>query len=346
MTTRILQALLPASALAAGLLSLSGTASAGAIVEATYGGEILIRGGATFEGVDVPTPLDHVFVYSSTAASGPVFFSEASGDGRAGVNIAALSYVNTGGVHVSAYARSIVNTGQTRSNAWGYASGDFSDAFRINSPQAPQGTSGTATFAFSLSGGLENFYDDDGHEVNNILGGRAKSEVDAIFLVRDSQDQGVEKQVIQVSEVVNGQFWSDSNGTPVPVIFSMPVVFGDLLRMRISASVSAQANTENNYAQGFVATIDTSAHAAFEHTMAWGGIVELLDENGQAITDFTALSESTGFDYKDAYVSAVPAPAAAWLFSAGLGLIGWQGRRKKPRLDASVTGDRRAEAGP
>jgi len=344
MTARILQALFPASALAAGLLSLSGTASAGAIVEARYGGEILIRGGATFEGVDVPTPLDRVFVYSSAAASGPVSFSEASGDGRAGVNIAALSYVNTGGVHVSAYARSIVNTGQTRSNAWGVASGDFSDAFRINSPQAPQGSSGTATFAFSLSGGLENFYDDDGHGVNNILGGRAKSELDATFLVRDSQDQGVEKRVIQVSEVANGQVWSDNNGTPVPVIFSMPVVFGDLLRMRISASVSAQANTENGYA-GFVATIDTSAHADFEHTMAWGGILELLDENGQPITEFTALSESTGFDYKNAYVSAVPAPAAAWLFAAGLGVLGWRERRKGPGSNARATGDRPLEAG-
>jgi hypothetical protein len=213
MTTRILQALLPAAALAAGLVSLNGTANA----QALYGSEILIRGGATFWGDDVGTPLDQVFVYSGTDARAPDSFSESSGDARAGVNIAALSYVGTGGVHVSAFARSVVNVGGSRSNAWGVASGDFGDAFRISSPLASPGRSGTATFAFSISGKLENSYDDDGHEVNNILGGRARSEMDAWFLVLDSQDQGVSKYFSQRLYVTNGLVESDPasvSGTP------------------------------------------------------------------------------------------------------------------------------------
>jgi hypothetical protein len=59
------------------------------------------------------------------------------------------------------------------------------------------------------------------------------------------------------------------------------------------------------------------------HTIAWGGITNLRDENGQAISGFTAISASSGYDYVNAFPSAVPIPAAAWLFGSGLlGLVG------------------------
>lgn len=63
--------------------------------------------------------------------------------------------------------------------------------------------------------------------------------------------------------------------------------------------------------------------ADFSHTLLWGGISGITDASGNFI-DFMISSES-GFDY----ASAVPVPAAFWMFVSGLaGMVG--AARRKP----------------
>ena len=62
------------------------------------------------------------------------------------------------------------------------------------------------------------------------------------------------------------------------------------------------------------------------HTVAWGGIAELRDPNGLLVTDFSAPSASNGFDYRYAYVTAVPEAPASALLALGLGTL-WARRR-------------------
>lgn len=98
------------------------------------------------------------------------------------------------------------------------------------------------------------------------------------------------------------------------------------LDMRGWASAGASVFLEYPSQSG---VFEADGVADLGNTIAWGGITELRDANGQLITDFSAISATSGFDYRNAYVSAVPIPAAVWLFGSGLlGLIG-VARRKK-----------------
>jgi MYXO-CTERM domain-containing protein len=72
------------------------------------------------------------------------------------------------------------------------------------------------------------------------------------------------------------------------------------------------------------------AGADLGSTIAWAGITNLKDANGNAITDFSAVSTTSGFDYRKGYVSAVPLPpSAALLATAVAGLAAWRQRRRR-----------------
>jgi hypothetical protein len=67
------------------------------------------------------------------------------------------------------------------------------------------------------------------------------------------------------------------------------------------------------------------------HSLYWAGISELRDADGNLITDFSLVSDS-GTDYRQSFVpvSAVPVPAAVWLFGSGLvGLLGFNRKRSQ-----------------
>ena len=61
----------------------------------------------------------------------------------------------------------------------------------------------------------------------------------------------------------------------------------------------------------------------------------LADPNGVAVTNFSAVSAASGFDYRHAYVTAVPEPAPALLMLAGLmslmGVTRLRASRRQPR---------------
>ena len=96
--------------------------------------------------------------------------------------------------------------------------------------------------------------------------------------------------------------------------------------MNVFAHISAQSDA--NYDMSGDSAFG-AAGANLGNTVSWGGIMDLRDANGNPITDYSATSADTGFNYAKAYAPAVPVPAAAWLFGSSLiGLTGLARNRK------------------
>lgn len=74
-----------------------------------------------------------------------------------------------------------------------------------------------------------------------------------------------------------------------------------------------------------------TGHSDLGHTIAWGGISGLVDASGAAVSSFSAISATSGFDYRNAYVSAVPEPAQALLLLAGMLVLAWLIQRRADR---------------
>ena len=64
------------------------------------------------------------------------------------------------------------------------------------------------------------------------------------------------------------------------------------------------------------------SEADYSHTMTWMGLSDVRDSSGNLLSDYSALSVSSGFDF-----SPVPAPSAGALMLAGLLGIGRMARR-------------------
>lgn len=325
MKTKTTQTLL-AVALAAGFLSVGGNATA-----ASYYASTSITGAA----YSWATAGDSLNQYMSSQNASPVWASNSNyPSGVTGSSLAytyadAWSLVQTAGIHLNTWSSSTVSGGDTYSYSEAYASGSFSDQFALSSPSAAAGSSGFATVAFSVSGSLGDSFWGPDVTGNNSLWGRSSEEWRGGFQLRDAANQGLAWEGFQRQTMLNGASDLMGNAAPGTYLFTMPVVFGQALNLSIYGTVQANSSTNNSYGQTNLSAVDAMGQASFGHTIAWGGIVDLRDANGVAITDFNAFSADTGFNYANAYVAPVPVPAAAWLFGSGLlGLIGIARKKK------------------
>jgi hypothetical protein len=118
--------------------------------------------------------------------------------------------------------------------------------------------------------------------------------------------------------VVSGQslideliFYSD----PVQVIFNQP--------MSVSVILSGLAQAFGPVNGGTVlAGLDAYG------TLSWGGFTEVRDSNSNLITDYTVVSDS-GVNWALPVQAPVPLPDTYAMLLAGLGFLGWVGRRKQ-----------------
>ncbi len=79
-----------------------------------------------------------------------------------------------------------------------------------------------------------------------------------------------------------------------------------------------RAEASSTYSADFGVAV-ASAGADLGRTIAWGGLLSVSDAANQSVVGFSALSASSGFDYRNAYAAPVPEPAA-WI-SLALGLL-------------------------
>jgi len=102
----------------------------------------------------------------------------------------------------------------------------------------------------------------------------------------------------------------------IPVVINASWVSGQpiLVDMTAVATAVAEATGENG----------VQSIAQFGNSLEWGGIQQVLDEQGMPVASFTALSPD-GVNWASPAV--VPLPAAAWLFGSALGWLVWMRRK-------------------
>jgi len=103
-------------------------------------------------------------------------------------------------------------------------------------------------------------------------------------------------------------------------LLTIPVSFGESVAVNLTGHTSVFG--------GSAGYGSFSASSDFSHTMGWGGIESLTDQDGNAITGFSAMSVDGSFNYVNSAL-AVPEPGLMLMFATGLLTIGVVGRRRK-----------------
>lgn len=255
-------------------------------------------------------------------ASGVYMYASSNGTGSS----------STGAAHAMATATAqannpaIVGGGSANSQASASAVGGFSDVFQLNAAGYAPGTEVVMTFAVDVSGAFGGG--------GSTLGGGALSAAswsgNAWWRATTQLDgYGFEQAQTLFRNSAGANDVTGSNmGTG---IYTVNVYLGaHSVTLRAEASASANASAFTHSADGAGTFAESAFLADLGNTVGWGGILGLSTLDGTAITDFTAISSTSGFDYANAY-SAVPVPPAVWLFGSGLlGMIGVMRRKPAP----------------
>lgn len=121
--------------------------------------------------------------------------------------------------------------------------------------------------------------------------------------------------------------WICSGSGPATGEMKLLVPNGSALALQIAGRAEAYGTAG---AQGPAGSASVDAGADLGSTIAWAGITNLKDANGNVITDFSALSATSGFDYRQGYVAVVPLPPSVGLLATAVaGLAAWRHRRRR-----------------
>lgn len=247
----------------------------------------------------------------------------------------AWTRVDVAGVHVYSFAQAVAGgQGPSRANAQAEARGFFSDFFALSVPGAAPGTLFTVTaqvrsdgvaYARAMPGWTGALQVNQAGAITSwvswarVIGGSGNlAEVRARQDCVGSTNLGTPAScqssgALGLSTIT---FQMANNGAPVQ------------LDLRGFTQAGAAASQEAGFASG-------EGLADMSNTLAWGGILMLQDASGAVVGDFSALSATSGFDYRLAYdagvLPAVPEPSPAAMGLAGLALMGaWLRRRRSP----------------
>lgn len=250
-----------------------------------------------------------------------------SRSGIAGIHLSASAFSKSGSLDPDP-----LNVGYVgRTTAGASAEGRFSDDFTLNVPNYAPGAMFTVTGLMRIDGVASGSGElapqpstdwSSNARSNSIWTSEVTITNGTLNLVtlRDKQECWGSERVADTRCVGTSPGWRTFS-------FAMP---NQSWSAKLWMSAMVGASTSTNLIGGGEALAYGAADLG--NTIAWSGITELRDASGQLISDFSAISATSGFDYRNAYVSAVPIPAAAWLFGSGLlGLIGVTRRKIRHR---------------
>lgn len=309
---RLIQFLRSVAALALGALA-SGATHAAQTSASAY---------ASVQGYDAVT--------QSVTSAGSLISATAARDGQLGtgdVFTFAVASSRPGFLRASASSRG-ATTGSPATDIGASASASWSDSFVITSA-GRSGQTGTWTGSVQVDGGMATEF-----------AGRA--------YVHSSVSAGVDifpgTGYNGGRTVVGGGAWVDMGydiaprrlGNPSDALtlnLAVPFTFGQ----NIDVSLSLSTNASGRLLGGFVGLIDSGSARSlsdYAHSMTWGGISKVLDNDGIAVLGYSALSPTTNFDF----ATAVPEPNPSAMLLAGLmvGTIVTRLRRLSLRFQEAV----------
>lgn len=229
------------------------------------------------------------------------------------------------GIHLDATAGGSIPPARAYAYGRATASGRVNDSFTLQATGLSAGTQVLATVALNISGTLH--VPPLALTVPEGMRYWGQAEWRADFYLGDGRAVLAEWHGWRADAITNGHAESSGNALPGVVLLTLPVVIGTPVFLDLEASVFAAGGAEASMPLLGNAVFEGSGAAHFGHTFAWGGI-QSLTLNGVDVTGYTALSATSGFDFANAYVAAVPEPHPSWLLATGLVLTAWRLRRR------------------
>lgn len=276
-------------------------------------------------------PFDRIGHYpSDQSLSAPQSNTEASGSTLLGANaggasaFSSASFMATaGGLHLAA----ITSTGASPSAGWdaGASSSSYADAvaydsFVVNAPSYASGAVFTITASVNLTGSVG--------AMGSVSPAGASGNFDALSSWRAEVQLYNSTMQFPLQAAGSSACWDNPSvgmgcsGGPAALSLTFTVSNGQPTDLVILGQ--ARARSFAGAGAGAVAAAD--AWSDLGHTIAWGGIDSVRDSEGKLIAAYTALSATSGFEYRNGYVSAVPEPRSWLLFVVGILGIAYAGR--------------------
>jgi hypothetical protein len=284
---------------------------------------------------DHPADMHFSAPNSSTAVTGSTILGANAGNGTA---FSSASFMATaGGLHIATVASA---TGSGNGVfGWGSSGGSSSqasavayDAFVVSTSSYAPGAILTVSASLSMTGSV------------GAMGFRSPSGSDGSYDALASWQAEVQvynsTMLFPVNERASSSCWdgpSTGMGCGGAGFSTLDLTFtvanGQPTDLAILGQVRARAVAGAQHE----ALAGADAWSDLGHTIAWGGIESVVDEAGNPIGIFTAFSQTTGFDYRNAYVSAVPEPRSWLLLMVGVLAVLFRATRStasRERMDA------------
>ncbi len=230
------------------------------------------------------------------------------------------------------------NGGAAGGQATGSADASINDSFMLTAlgctvaANCANGAVGTMSFSIrfdaNLGGGgtYNTSTPDGGNGGYSVLGewnasGSAGSGIDGVSWLRGEYSASDQRGM---------PLTSSTGGGAGLQTFVMSFEFGSTISLQMRAHAVAQAGVGYDFYASQDGNGGSSADAAFTadlgHTIAWNGISEVRDASGALVTNFSARSADSGYDYAQAFAAPVPEPETWALMAAGLVFVVWRRR--------------------
>lgn len=242
----------------------------------------------------------------------------------AGTGSSAWAQVAAGGIHLTSSASgSAFSSPAAESSVLGRgigsASGDLAETLTFSAGALAAGTPVIVTYSVNITGS----FDWNGQRNSDLISGYQSRNNMSWNVSLNGYGDGSSSNVW----MANGDLLDYNIGSTGIQSIVATVELGRDMSLHMSAAIGAsgQAGLACSGNCGLVDIYaEGSAASNFGSTFAWNGIQSLTDLNGNPLD--WSVSSSSGFDYRNAYVSAVPELPSVTLLLGGLAWVGWRRR--------------------